>query len=212
VSLLEGVRARQPGLVEEVIPQLLSISDVQRVLQNLLSEGVSIAAIDLIVEYLADASRSEKNLGALTELVRQRHAYAICHKLRDRHRDLAVMSLDPRLENQIQGSLAAGGKRETLALDPHLVERLVRQISLLANEMIRKGREPVLLCGSEIRRQMRSLTRRSIPKLAVLSVNEIPLSVDLSSHGVVKLEADETPAVRPFRAADNTLVMEARNV
>jgi flagellar biosynthesis protein FlhA len=190
-ALLEGVRARQPGLVEELIPNMLSVSDVQRVLQNLLSEGVTVGAIDLIAEHLVDLARGEKDTGALTELLRQRMAPAICDRLKGRHRDLSVISLDPRLENQLQSSLAASGKRDSLVVDPRLAERLIRRLMALSGEMMRLGREPVLLCGTDIRRQIRAMTRRSLPKLFVLSVGEIPMNIELSSHGVVKLDAED---------------------
>lgn len=200
-SLLEEVRGRQSGLIEELIPNLMSISDVQRILQNLLAEGVSIAGIDLIAEHLVDLARSEKDPAALTELLRQRMSYVICNKLKDRHRDLAVLSLDPRLENQIQSSVAANGKRDTLAIEPRLAERVIRKLGGLANDMQAAGREPVLLCGGDIRRQMRALTRRTIPRLSILSVGEIPPNIDLSSFGVVKLEAEETAQTAHYTMA-----------
>ncbi len=193
VSLLEDVRQRQPGLVEELTPSPLTLSDLQRVLQNLLAENVSIGAIDLIVEHLVDLARTEKDLGALTELLRQRMNYSLCNKLRDRHRDLAVLSLDPRLENQIQASLASSPKRDSLAIDPRLAERLLRQLGIHTTEMLQNGREPVLLCGADIRRPLRALTRRSIPRLAILSVSEIPMNIELSSHAIVRLEQESKP-------------------
>lgn len=186
VRLLEGTRSRQPGLVEELIPTLLSVSDVQRLLQNLLSETVSIAHIDLILEYLVDVARTEKDPGLLNELVRQRLSHAICSKLRDRHRDLAVISLDPRTENQILSNVTS--RRDALPLDPRLAEQLIRKLSSATADMLRQGREPVLLCAGDIRRALKSITRRSIPRLAVLSVSEIPTSVELSSFAIVRLE------------------------
>src|SRR5262249_30884939 len=118
VKLLDEVRARQPGLVEELIPSLLSISDVQRILQGLLSEGVSIAATDLIVENLVDIARTEKDVVALTEILRQRLANSICNQLKGRRRNLAVMSLDPKLEHQVQTGVATAARRDALPLDP----------------------------------------------------------------------------------------------
>ena len=187
-GLLDEVRARQPGLVEELIPNLLSVSDVQRVLQSLLAEGVSISSLDLIVEHLVDLSRNEKDVAALTESVRQRLSYIICNKLRDRHRDLAVISLDPRLENQTQASIATVAKRDALSINPRLAEHMLRQLSEMSNDMMHQGRQPVLLCGGELRRPLRALVQRSIPKLFVLSVNEIPMNIELSSFAVVRFD------------------------
>lgn len=190
-QLLDQVRARQPGLVEDLIPSLMSVSDVQRILQNLLSEGVSIAQIDLLIEHLVDLARSEKDHTKLSELLRQRLGYAICAALRGRHRDLAVLSLDPRLEQQIQTSLTASGKRELLALDPRITESLLRTIATHTDKMVHAGREPVLLCGGEVRRAIKTITRRSAPRLSVLSVSEIPLNIDLRSFGIIKIDQVE---------------------
>lgn len=188
VKLLDDVRGRQKGLVEELVPTLLSVSDVQRVLQSLLSEGVSIASIDIICEHLVDLARADKDPGQLAELLRQRISHAICDRLRGRHRDLAVLSLDPRLENQLQMVAANNARRDTLLIDPKLAERVLRKLTSLSADMMKQGREPVLLCGPDIRRPIRGLTRRSIPRLCILSVSEIPLHLELRSFGIVKIE------------------------
>jgi len=189
VKMLEDTRERQPGLLEELIPNSLTVSDVQRVLQNLLSEGVSIANLDLILEHLADLARSQKDPGELTEMIRQRLSYSICHQLRGKHHDLAVLSLDPRIENQISSNLGQGAAAGMLPVEPRLADQLIRKLSSLAEDMHREGRSPVLLCGAEIRRHLKAFTKRSVPRLSVLSVNEIPMRINLRSFDVVRLEA-----------------------
>ena len=188
VKLLDEVRDRQGGLVEELIPNILTVSDVQRLLKNLLSENVSIFNIDIIIEHLVDLARNEKDIGVLTELVRQRLSYAICDQLKDNHADLAVISLDPRIENQVLANVKASGNVEALAVEPKLAQQLIKSLVTISGDMHKQGRSPVLLCGAEIRRQMRALTRRSIPKLSVLSVSEIPMNIDLKSFDIVKPE------------------------
>jgi flagellar biosynthesis protein FlhA len=188
VRMLEGVRERQPGLVEELVPNGLAISDVQRVLQTLLGEGVSIANLDLILEHLTDLSRTQKDPAELAELLRQRLSHAICHQLRGRNEDLAVLSLDPRLENQISTNVARTGGAGGLIVEPRTAEQLIRKLSASADSMYREGRAPVLLCGGDVRRHIKSFTRRSIPKLSVLSVNEIPMRISLRSYDVVGVE------------------------
>lgn len=189
VKMLEDTRDRQPGLLEELIPNTLTISDVQRVLQNLLSEGVSIANIDLILEHLTDLARTQKDPGELTEQIRQRLSYSICHQLRGKHSDLAVLSLDPRIENQISSNIGQGGAAGMLPVEPRLADQLIRKLSALADDMHREGRSPVLLCGAEIRRHLKAFTKRSVPRLSVLSVNEIPMRINLRSFDIVRLEA-----------------------
>jgi flagellar biosynthesis protein FlhA len=187
-KLLEDVRGRQPGLIEELIPASLSVADVQRVVQNLLAEGVSIANMDLIMESLADLARTQRDPAELTELVRQRLSYTICNQLRGDHPDLAVLSLDPRIENQIVSGLGSVQDGGMLPIEPGLAERLIRRLSAMAEAMHKDGRAPVLLCGGDLRRHFKAFTRRSIPRLSVLSVNEIPMRINLSSFDVVKVE------------------------
>lgn len=188
LKLLDDARERQPGLVEELVPNGLAVSDIQRIIQNLLGEGVSVANFDLILEHLLDLARTQKDPSELTEQVRQRLSYAICHQLRGKHDDLAVLSLDPRIENQI-----AGGIQQTAAgamlVEPKLAEQLIRRLSTMVEAMHKDGRAPVLLCGPELRRHLKAFTKRSIPKLSVLSVNEIPMRISLSSFDVVRVEA-----------------------
>lgn len=186
--LLDGVRERQPGLVDELIPAILTVSDVQRILQNLLAENVSIANPDLIVEHLVDLARFQKDPVELTEQLRQRMSFAICHQLRGMHEDLAVLNLDPRIENQIATNIAQGA-HQGLIVEPRTAEALIRNLSGLTEAMIREGRAPVLLCGNELRRHLRAFTRRSLPRLAILSINEIPNRINLTSFDVVKAEA-----------------------
>lgn len=197
VSFLEGVRARQPGLVEELIPNIMIVSDVQRVLQNLLAEEVPIRNIDLIVEVLVDVGRSCKDHFELTETVRQRLAHVICHGLRGGHEQLNVLSLHPRIEGQIADSVrnGAGGP---FVIEPRLAEQLIRGLAPLVESMVRDGLTPVLLCGPELRRQLKVFTRRSLPRLAIVSVNEIPHSVELKSFAVLSPDEagqDRLPAL-----------------
>jgi flagellar biosynthesis protein FlhA len=189
VKMTEGVSGRQSGLIDELIPNQISLSDLQQILKNLLSEGISIANIDLIAEHLVDLTRTEKDAGRLTEAVRQRMSYAICNQLKDRHKNLAVLSLDPRVENQISSTVQANPQRPNIIMEPKLTEQLLRRLAALSNDMLSQGRTPVLLCGAEIRRQMRNLTERSIPKLSILSISEIPRNIELQSFEVVKIDA-----------------------
>jgi flagellar biosynthesis protein FlhA len=193
VALLEGVRGRQPGLIEELIPATMTVSDVQRVLQNLLAEEVSIRNVDLIVEALVDVGRGSKDHFDLTELVRQRLGHVICHGLRAGRDQLDVLSLHPRIEGQIGEQLRGNAGDGAFLIEPRLAEALIRGLTPLAEKMMRDGLAPVLLCGPEIRRHLRTFTRRSLPRLAIVSVNEVPPSVDLKSFGVLSPEDGALP-------------------
>jgi flagellar biosynthesis protein FlhA len=188
VALLEGVRTRQPGLIEELIPAVLSVSDVQRVLQNLLAEDVSIRNIDQIAEALVDLGRTIKDPAELTEPVRQKLSHSICHNLRGKNTQLAVLSLDPRVEGQLTENIRRIEKNGPFVIEPRLAEQLIRKLIPQVEAMMRQRLAPVLLCGAEIRRHLKTFTRRSVPRLAVLSVNEIPSTIDLKSFSVIKIE------------------------
>lgn len=195
VELLEQARARQPGLIEELVPQVMTSSDIQRVLQNLLQERVSIANFDIILETLVDIGRHERDPIALTERIRQSLAVSICAALRGHHADLAVLSLDPRVENRIVSGMRDRAGDNLIGADPRLAEQMLKAMAPLVDRMLRQGRNPVLLCAGPIRRTMVRLVQRTLPQLAVLSVDEIPLRIVLSSFGVVKLE--ETQIAEP---------------
>lgn len=187
-ELIDAARQRQPGLIDDLIPAILSLADVQRTLRNLLSEGVSISQLDLILENLLDLARNQRDPDELSEALRQRIGFAICSKLRGRHRELAVLSLDPRLENELSGALAGMRAEPGSGVDPRTADGLIRRLAPSADRMFREGRAPVLLCGAEIRRAIKTLTQRAIPRLSVISVTEIPERIDLSSFDVVKVD------------------------
>ena len=193
VELLDQVRARQPGLIEELVPNIMTASDVQRVLQNLLQEKVSIANIDIILETLVDIGRQDKDPVMLSEKIRQSLSVTICSSLRGHHADLAVLSLDPRVENRIVAQLGEGVSENLIAADPRLAEQLLKALAPLVDTMIRQGRNPVLLCAAPIRRGMVRLAQRTIPQLSVISVDEVPMRIALSSFDVVKLQDQEAP-------------------
>jgi flagellar biosynthesis protein FlhA len=158
------------------------------VLQVLLQERVSIANIDLILEVLVDVGRTVREPDELTEKIRQKLSVAICNTLRGHHDDLAVLSLDPRLENRILAEVGSSASNNLLGVDPRMADELLRSLSPLVEAMIRQGRTPVLLCAGPLRRIMVRLTQRTIPQLAVISVDEVPLRISLISFDVVRLE------------------------
>lgn len=191
VTLLEGVRTRSPGLVEELVPNLMSVSDVQAVLQGLLGEQVSIRNIDLITEVLADAGRHEKDPALLVERVRQKLGHGICQRLAGDKDSLAVLTLDPSLENAIAHNLQGMDGTGAFVLDPRLAESFLARLATQVDAMLRQNFPPVLLCRPELRRHLKTFSRRVAPHLAVLSMNEIPSVIGLRSFGMV---AVDTPA------------------
>ncbi|MFC5373300.1 flagellar biosynthesis protein FlhA [Brevundimonas faecalis] len=188
VAMLEGVRTRQPGLIEELVPAVMTVSDIQRVLQGLLAEGVSISQVDVVADALVDVGRHTKDHSELIEKVRQRIGFSIFSGLRGAHDSLAVLSLSPRLESQFLDSVRRSDGAGPVVLDPRLAEQALRRLAQLSDEMTVQNLTPVLLCGAELRRHVRAFTRRALPKLSIVSVAEAPQTVDLTSFGVVQVE------------------------
>ena len=188
MKLIDEVRDRQGGLIEELIPNQLGVSDIQRILQALMSENVSIANIDLIMEHLVDISKVEKDPSNQVEQLRQKMGYTICNALRGRHSELAVLSIDPKLENTILSQINTQSSVQGLSIDPKLAQSLLEKMADLSGKMQAQGRLPVILCNDLIRKPLQSLTKRAIPKLSVISVSEIPVNINLTSFELVKLE------------------------
>ena len=186
-KLLQRVRQAQPGLIEELIPTVLSVSDVQKVLQSLLREKVSIRNIEAVIETLVDAGRHSKDASALTELVRQRLGPAICRQLMGEATTLEVLTLDPQVEHALRA--AAASPNAAFAVEPRFAEQLIGRVVGQAELMMKKNLLPVLLCAPEIRRHVRGLTERALPHMRVLALTEIPNNVPLKSFGTVAVPA-----------------------
>jgi flagellar biosynthesis protein FlhA len=185
--LLVRVREQQPGLVEEIIPTSLSISDVQRVLQNLLKEKVSIRNLDAIIETLADRVRTSKDPLQLTEMVRQRLAAVICQSLVGNNTYLQVMTLDPAIEQRLMQGIRDVESGGALAIEPKFAEQFVSRLAQLTEKMMKSNALPVLLCAPDLRRHVRTLSERMAPHLRVLSLAEIPTNLELRAFGAVTL-------------------------
>ena len=168
-------------LRDELIPALLPFGHVQHILQNLLEEQVSIRDLTRILEVLLDHSKSTTDVAALTELVRARLAIRICKTLMSHPVNLPVLTLAPPLEK----TLCSRMTNDYLALEPSLTERLISSLALQVESMLSERKKPVLLCSTLLRRHIRQLTQRVIPHLTVLSMNEIPLTIQVESFGVV---------------------------
>jgi flagellar biosynthesis protein FlhA len=186
-KLVNRVRASQAGLVDELIPKLLSIGEVQRVLQSLVRERVPIRNIEAILEVLADCGGKVKEAELLTEQVRERLGAVICQPLADVKGQMQVITLDATVEQSVAAAIRAVEEKPTLILDPRLAEQLLRKLTEEVERMTRVNLRPVLLCAPNLRRHLRRFTERLVPQLVVVSLGEIPGHVSLRGFGVVKL-------------------------
>jgi flagellar biosynthesis protein FlhA len=185
--LVARVREQHAGLVDELIPKVLSFGDVQRVLQALIRERVPIRNIDAILEVLADHGARQKEPELLVEHVRERLGSLICQQFADSKGELQVITLDPAVEQSLANALRSVEDRATLVLEPRYAEQVLRRLSEEVERLARANHTPVLLCAPSLRRHVRRFTERLVPQLAVLSLNEVPTQVNLRSAGVVRV-------------------------
>lgn len=186
--MMSAVRQYQAALVDELIPVVLSLGDVQKVLQTLLREKVSIRNLEAILETLADAGKTVKDPVQLTELVRQRLGGAICHGLVSDGNALHVLTLAPDLEQSLTQGLRTGESGGMIVVDPKLTEQVMVKLAQQAERMMKSNLLPVVLCSPELRRHLRAMSERMMPHMRVLSLLEIPGSLELRSFGTVSLQ------------------------
>lgn len=171
------------SLSEELIPTLLPLSAVQRVLQNLLQEKVSIRHLLQILELLLEHAKTISDPFQLTELVRAGLAMPICQKLVTHQNCLHVLTLDSSLEQKLNQHI---NNKEFFSLEPLMTEKLISSLANQVEKMLGERKRPILLCSSLLRRHIRQLTQRVIPHLTILAMNEIPISIQVESFGIVK--------------------------
>ena len=185
--LINRVRQRDTGLIEELVPGVMSLSEIQKVLQGLLAEKVSVRNLDQILEVLVDAGKRVKDTAQLIEQVRQKLGPSICHALTDRSGALNVLVLDPSVESALASGIRAEGETRRMVVEPKLAEQVLKRLSAQVEKMMGANINPVLLCAPELRQQLRQFTERVIPNLAVVSMSEVPNTLSVKSFGMVTL-------------------------
>jgi len=182
-ALLDNVKSHYPVVVEELVPGLLTVGEVQRVLQNLLRERIPVRNLVMILETLADAARVSKDVDFLTEKVRAALARHISAEYAEDGL-LSVITVDPRLESLLSEAVRRGEDAFAL-LDPNTVSRiytsLTRQIAVAQNA----GLQPIVLCSPSVRLALKRLTERAAPQLVVLSYSEIAPGLRVESIGQI---------------------------
>lgn len=173
-ALLDHVGKESPKLVEDLVPKLLPIGTVQRVLQNLLEEGVNIRDMRSIIEGLAEHAPRTQDPVQLTTRVREALGRAIMQALFPGNAEVQVMALEPGLERILMQAMASGG--EGGAIEPGLADTLLRQTAQIAQRQEDIGLPPVLLVPSQLRMLLARFLRRAVPSLKVISNSEVPES------------------------------------
>ena len=185
--LIDQLRETAPTVVDELIPEVMRISEVQQVLQLLLREAVPIRQLGKILEILGDAASQPKNTQSLCERVRSVLARTISSRYRDKDSILHVVTLDAVDEDNIAESIAHEDSRLLSGIAPQLAELTCEKIQEAVKSLVASGHPPVLLVNPRIRSELRRITEIAMPWLKVLSFHEITTDTQIESHQVITI-------------------------
>ena len=184
-NLIENVKENNPVLVDELVPKLLGIGEVQKVLQNLLSEGISIRDLITIFETLADHATTTRDTDVLTEYVRQSLKRAISNKYFPANEETSVVTLDPKIEQEIMGAVKQTEQGAYLTLDPERTRAIIEATEAEVSKLENLGKNAIVVTSPIVRMYYKKLTEEYLKDLIVVSYNEIESNVELQSVGMV---------------------------
>ncbi len=184
-ALVDELKQSSPAVVGELIPDVMSLAEVQNVLQMLLREQVSVRQLATILETLGDNAPKSKDPVLLVEYVRHRLARQLCTRYRDKESKLHVVALDPSLEDRIRNGFEHTERGLFVRLPPATIESVSRAIGGEVEKLVQQGHSPVLLVSPQVRAAVKQMTETSLPQLVVMSFNEVTRDTTLITHGVV---------------------------
>ena len=186
-QLIDNLKEQYPALVDELIPSVLSVGDVQKVLVKLLKEKVSIRDLVTIFETLADHGHYTKDPDILTEYVRQALSRQITNQFAPPGETLKVITVGPQLEKKIAESVQQTEHGSYLALDPVSTQQIYQKLNEQVTRQLQAGQQPIVLASPTIRMYLRQIIERTMTDIPVLSYSELEPSVEVQSVGVVNL-------------------------
>jgi len=184
-NLVDNLKESNPVLVEELIPKLLGLGEIQKVLQNLLREQISIRDLLTIFECLADHAATSRDTDVLTEYVRQSLKRSISAKYFPANETTSVVTLDPKVEQDIMNSVKQTEQGAYLTLDPERTKEIMKSVEEEVAKLENIGKAPIVITSPIVRMYFKKLTEDYIKDLIVVSYNEIDSNVELQSVGMV---------------------------
>ncbi|WWR17018.1 flagellar biosynthesis protein FlhA [Lachnospiraceae bacterium JLR.KK008] len=184
-GLVDNIRESNPVLVDELVPKLLGLGEIQKVLQNLLKEGVSIRDLQTIFETLADYAVTTRDTDILTEYARQTLRRAISNKFFPAGETTSVITLDPKIEQEIMGSVKQTEQGAYITLDPERTKNIIASVESEIKKLEELGRNPIIITSPIVRMYFKRLTEDYFKDLIVISYNEIESNIELQSVGMV---------------------------
>lgn len=188
--LIDELKNTSPAVVDELIPEVMKLGEVQQVLQSLLREEVSIRQLAQILETLGDFASRTKDPIWLNEYVRQRLARSICDRYRDENNRIHVVTLDPALEDRISAGIEHNEQGLLIHMSPAAIQKTCNVIATQIESLLKLRRSPIVLVSPQLRPSLKQLTSNHLPRLVVLSYNEITRDTKIESAGNV---TDLTP-------------------
>nr|WP_310829080.1 flagellar biosynthesis protein FlhA [Paenibacillus typhae] len=186
-QLVDNLRENYPVLVDELIPSVLAIGDIQKVLGKLLREKISIRDLVTIFETLADYGTYTKDPDILTEYVRQSLSRQITQQFSQAGETLRVITVGPNLEKKISESVQQTEQGSYLALDPVSTQTVYQRLTEQINRLLQSGQQPIVLTSPTIRMYLRQVIERTMQDIPVLSYSELEPNIEIQSVGVVNL-------------------------
>ncbi len=187
-NLIDNIKENNKTLVDELVPKLLGVGDIQKVLQNLLREGISIRDLVTIFETLADYASTSRDTDILTEYVRQSLKRAISNKYFGDDEMTTVITLDPKVEQMIMGSIKQTEQGAYISLDPAITKKILKSTEVEIKKLENKGQAPIIITSPIVRMYFKKLTSDYFKDLIVISYNEIDSDIELKSVGVVIID------------------------
>ncbi len=184
-NLIDNVKENNPVLIDELVPKLLSTGEIQKVLQNLLAEGISIRDLLTIFETLADHAATTRDTDVLTEYVRQSLKRAISNKYFPANEKTSVVTLDPKIEQEIMGAVKQTEQGAYLTLDPARTRAIIDATEAEVSKLENLGKSAIVVTSPIVRMYFKKLTEEYLKDLIVVSYNEIESNVELESVGMV---------------------------
>ena len=184
-NLINNLKESNPSLVDELIPKQMGLGEIQKVLQNLLKEGISIRDLLTIFETLADYAPTTRDSDILTEYVRQSLKRAISNKFFPSHETTSVVTLDPKIEQEIMASVKQTEQGAYLTLDPERTKKIMASVGTEMQKLESIGKNPIIITSPIVRMYFKRLTEDYYRDLIVVSYNEIESNVELQSVGMV---------------------------
>lgn len=186
-NLIDNIKETNKTLVDELVPKLLGVGDIQKVLQNLLKEGISIRDLVTIFETLADYAATSRDTDILTEYVRQSLKRAISNKYFGDSEATTVVTLDPKIEQMIMSSIKQTEQGAYISLDPSVTKQILNATEAEIQKLENKGQAPIIITSPIVRMYFKKLTNDYFKDLIVISYNEIDSDIELKSVGVVTI-------------------------